>query len=364
MCGNSFDSGRVFNAWGLKAGTSYTVSVTGGYSGNMISASRTITTNGSGWNTTTSTVSSGTTTNNTTTTVQYNDPSLYMARINSSNIVIDVCVCSVEWVRANPARYPGTWVQMWMGVNNKNYAGVGWTYDPVAENFYPPTTTTTSTTVGTSTNPGSPSTTASESSTNPGISTSGKSSPQSTLFVSGSTKTEDIQSGVAVAIVDGKEVKLLVTEDSSSVSATSGVVKLNLNTNNSVSPKKTTIGDQGMVLRSGESVGVAMSGLQPKSKVEAVLYSEPQLLGVLTVDTSGNLNTSVKIPSNIEAGSHTIVLTGTDKFGSPIVMKLGLIIYANGGSHIPIWMWVILGLLSASLVLALKKKIKVPTASN
>jgi len=139
---------------------------------------------------------------------------------------------------------------------------------------------------------------------------------------------------------------------------------LNLTTDNSVSPSETTNGDQGMVLQSGELANIAMSGLQPESEVEIVLYSEPQLLGVLTVDESGNLNTSVKIPSNIEPGSHTIVLTGTDKFGKPIVMKLGLIIFTNGGSHIPIWMWAILGLLSASLVLALKKKIKVPTAAN
>ena len=123
----------------LKPGTTYDLSVTGGIPGNMVSASRSITTNGS--TATSSTISGGTTT--TTTTVFYNDPAPYMARINSSNVVIDVCVCSESFVRENPSRYPGTWVPMWMGVNGKNYAGVGWWYDAVAQNFYPQQTTTT-----------------------------------------------------------------------------------------------------------------------------------------------------------------------------------------------------------------------------
>ena len=124
----------------LKSGTTYDLSVTGGIPGNMVSASRSITTNGS--TATSSTISGGTTT--TTTTVFYNDPAPYHAQINSNNVVIQICVCSASNILGNPSAYPGTWVPMWMGVNGKNYAGPGWTYDPVAQNFYPPTSTTTS----------------------------------------------------------------------------------------------------------------------------------------------------------------------------------------------------------------------------
>ena len=152
---NPFPITEVVNLWGLRAGTDYLLSVTAGIPGNMVSGSRTITTNGSGWQTTT-TVGGGDgggsdpDPDTPATSVPVDDEAPYMARIDENNIVIDTCVCSVSFVLSNPDRYPGTWVPMWMGVNGKNYAGPGWTYDRVAKNFYPPTTTT-STTVAEST---------------------------------------------------------------------------------------------------------------------------------------------------------------------------------------------------------------------
>ena len=151
---NPFPITEVVNLWGLRAGTDYLLSVTAGIPGNMVSGSRTITTNGSGWQTTT-TVGGGDgggsdpDPDTPATSVPVDDEAPYMARIDENNIVIDTCVCSVSFVLSNPDRYPGTWVPMWMGVNGKNYAGPGWTYDRVAKNFYPPTTTTTSTTTST-----------------------------------------------------------------------------------------------------------------------------------------------------------------------------------------------------------------------
>ena len=151
---NPFPITEVVNLWGLRASTDYLLSVTAGIPGNMVSGSRTITTNGSGAQTTT-TVGGGDGggsdpgTDTPATSVPVNDEAPYMARIDDNNVVIDTCVCSVSFVLSNPDRYPGTWVPMWMGVNGKNYAGLGWTYDRAAQNFYPPTTTTTSTTTST-----------------------------------------------------------------------------------------------------------------------------------------------------------------------------------------------------------------------
>lgn len=156
---NPFPITEVVNVWGLRPSTDYLLSVTAGIPGNMVSGSRTITTNGSGSQTTTTVGGGGgggsdPGTDTPATSVPVDDEAPYMARIDDNNVVIDTCVCSVSFVLSNPDRYPGTWVPMWMGVNGKNYAGPGWTYDRVAQNFYPPTTmtaTTTSTTIDEST---------------------------------------------------------------------------------------------------------------------------------------------------------------------------------------------------------------------
>jgi hypothetical protein len=62
----------------------------------------------------------------------------YFAQINEQNIVIDVAVVTTEFMQANPERYPGTWVETFLDVPGKTYAGGGYIYDPTAQDFTAP----------------------------------------------------------------------------------------------------------------------------------------------------------------------------------------------------------------------------------
>lgn len=64
--------------------------------------------------------------------------STYFAQIEN-NIVISVHVVSQEFIDENPDRYPGTWVQTFVDVPGKTYAGVGFIYDPATQDFIAPT---------------------------------------------------------------------------------------------------------------------------------------------------------------------------------------------------------------------------------
>jgi hypothetical protein len=61
----------------------------------------------------------------------------YFAQIEN-NIVIYVAVVSAEFIAENPDRYPGTWVETFIDVPGKTYAGVGYIYDPLTQDFTPP----------------------------------------------------------------------------------------------------------------------------------------------------------------------------------------------------------------------------------
>ena len=54
--------------------------------------------------------------------------STYFAQV-VDGIVTDVRVVSAEFMAENPDRYPGTWVETFIGVAGKTYAGVGFTWD-------------------------------------------------------------------------------------------------------------------------------------------------------------------------------------------------------------------------------------------
>lgn len=63
----------------------------------------------------------------------------YFAQINANNIVINVDVVTNLFMQENPDRYPGTWVETFVNLPNKTYAGIGYTWN--GTNFVPPTVT-------------------------------------------------------------------------------------------------------------------------------------------------------------------------------------------------------------------------------
>ena len=52
----------------------------------------------------------------------------YFAQV-ANGIVTDVRVVSAEFMAANSDRYPGTWVETFIGVEGKTYAGIGYTWN-------------------------------------------------------------------------------------------------------------------------------------------------------------------------------------------------------------------------------------------
>jgi hypothetical protein len=53
----------------------------------------------------------------------------YYAQINDANIVTYVAVVTAEFMAENPERYPGTWIQTYIGVEGKTYAGIGYLWN-------------------------------------------------------------------------------------------------------------------------------------------------------------------------------------------------------------------------------------------
>jgi len=62
----------------------------------------------------------------------------YFAQINDDNVVTHVAVVQREFLEANPQRYTGRWVETFFDTEGKTYAGIGFTYDEVLEDFVAP----------------------------------------------------------------------------------------------------------------------------------------------------------------------------------------------------------------------------------
>ena len=62
----------------------------------------------------------------------------YFAQVDNTNIVTSVHVVEREFLEANPDRYRGIWVETFVDVEGKTYAGVGFIYDPATQDFIAP----------------------------------------------------------------------------------------------------------------------------------------------------------------------------------------------------------------------------------
>ncbi len=218
----------------------------------------------------------------------------------------------------------------------------------------PTTTTVTATVPTTTTTPESsitiePTTTSSVTKNSSASSAGGGSSD---VAYSASSTSTAVPNGKARLTVEGTEVESLTVVKGNTVSLSVGEIKAEVGTASTPSNSTSIESGQGLVLSSGESANVAIGGFLADSEVLVVIHSEPRSLGLLQVNRFGEVVASIQIPNDMEAGPHTLVLTGLDKFGKKIELKFGLVIYSPD-SYVPIWIWFLIGFLVLAQVVVL-----------
>jgi hypothetical protein len=62
----------------------------------------------------------------------------FFAQLDENNVVTTVHCVTQEFLETNPDRYQGVWVETFFDTAGKTYAGIGFTYDEVLEDFVAP----------------------------------------------------------------------------------------------------------------------------------------------------------------------------------------------------------------------------------
>ena len=84
----------------------------------------------------------------------------------------------------------------------------------------------------------------------------------------------------------------------------------------------------GAALTAGDSVTVSGDGFLPNSTIQAVIYSTPTLLGAFAVDEAGAFEIDVTIPDDLDAGEHSLVVSGLDANGNPRNLRVDVTVAA------------------------------------
>jgi hypothetical protein len=62
----------------------------------------------------------------------------YYALVNDEYLVTAVEVVSAEYIEENPNIFSGNWIETFIDIPGKTYAGIGYTYDPLTQDFIAP----------------------------------------------------------------------------------------------------------------------------------------------------------------------------------------------------------------------------------
>lgn len=80
----------------------------------------------------------------------------------------------------------------------------------------------------------------------------------------------------------------------------------------------------------GAPVNLNVTGMQANAAWDATVRSTPQSIGSGNVNSSGALTQTVNLPSNLEAGWHSITFTSTDASGNPFTSVSYFQVSASG----------------------------------
>mgnify|MGYP000005007128 FL=1 len=65
-------------------------------------------------------------------------------------------------------------------------------------------------------------------------------------------------------------------------------------------------------VRTGDTLNISVSGVQPGASVTVTVHSAAQSLGTLVADENGTATGAVTVPTNLASGRHTVVVEGLD----------------------------------------------------
>jgi len=82
----------------------------------------------------------------------------------------------------------------------------------------------------------------------------------------------------------------------------------------------------------GADLTITARNLKPGTTATFTLHSDPVVLGTAVVAADGTATLTVKVPANVPAGAHTVVITGTDVDGQPAELRVALTVAPAGST--------------------------------
>ena len=135
-----------------------------------------------------------------------------------------------------------------------------------------------------------------------------------------------VGAGQTAVQVDGVETVAKVSRSNNQMIVEAGSLTATLSGLDNTGNALPLDSDGNVHLSSGDVIKVSVGGFKPNSKVEVWLFSTPTQLGSALVGADGTINGAYKLPLNIEAGPHRLVVTAKLPNGKPTTFTIGILV--------------------------------------
>lgn len=135
--------------------------------------------------------------------------------------------------------------------------------------------------------------------------------------------------GMAAVEVDGKQIDLSLSRSNDQLVVTTAEVSATIFGVNKDGTTAPLDSDGVLRLAQGDQVRIEAAGFALESEVEVWLFSDPTLLGRISVGVDGKLTGSFPLPDGVNSGSHRIALVGVNAQGDETSLAVGVLVGAS-----------------------------------
>ena len=137
--------------------------------------------------------------------------------------------------------------------------------------------------------------------------------------------------GEASVVIDGRAVATTVTRADNEITATAGERSTTISGLGSDGKRVALDVDGNLVMHKGQRLTVSATGFKGLRKVKLWMYSTPTQLGVIETLADGTVSGAFDLPSDLDIGSHRLVLESEGSDGQTEVVAIGFI-YGDSNS--------------------------------
>lgn len=134
----------------------------------------------------------------------------------------------------------------------------------------------------------------------------------------------EVETGSLAAVINGKKVSTTVRREANRVILNVNDITVTISALGKDGKLIPLNGEGNLAFTGGDRINLVVKGVKADSSFNAWIFSEPQLLGTMSISGDGNAESTFDVPASIENGSHTLTFEATTKAGESADLRYGV----------------------------------------